>query len=259
MTVMYTAPAFQLPGDLNLSFELFPPKNRHDIHTLDEVVSRLDSLGPDYYSVTCGAGGDGATHTAEVVTHLVTKQDRPVVPHITCAGLSRSELYTQAERYADMGVERIVALRGDAPPHTDGVASSCALIACLQDVAPFSIAVGAYPETHPDAVSSHDDLAYLKRKQDAGATKAITQYCFDTETILTFRDRLRACNITMDLTIGVMPIRRLETIERFSARCGASVPAWVRERFQHAAGTPLLSDMIAAHLAAEQIRDLMRE
>lgn len=248
-----------LPETMRVSYELFPPKQTQDLSPLQDVVETLMSLDPAGFSVTCGAGGDGGTGTDDVTAWLRYQQQRPVSPHVTCAGRSRTELQELAADYAQKGIRSIVALRGDGEAGPDGLRYAHDLIALFRAIAPFDIAVGAYPEGHPDSVSLEDDLDWLMRKQDAGASCAITQYCFETDTVLRFRDAMVRRGISLDLCVGIMPIHDFAAIQRFSARCGASIPDWLAQSFRGVSGDSTLSHALSASIATQQMQWLAQE
>jgi methylenetetrahydrofolate reductase (NADPH) len=184
-------------------------------------------------------------------------------PHLTCVGASRGEVLDIARRYWDEGIRHIVALRGDPPqgsegyrPHPDGFAYASDLVAGLRGVAPFEVSVAAYPETHPEAVSAESDLDNLRAKFDAGATRAITQFFFETDDFLRFRDRCAAAGISGGLVPGILPITRFQQVARFAARCGAKVPGWLAERFAGLDDDPDTRRLIAANIAIEQVSRL---
>ena len=243
-----------------LSFEFFPPKNDALEAQLWTCVRRLEQLNPRFVSVTYGAGGTTQARTHATVTRLVQETSLTPAAHLTCVGASRGEVDDVAREYWDAGVRHIVALRGDAPPgqdyqpHPDGYAYANDLVAGLKRVADFEMSVAAYPEVHPTAVSADYDLDNLKRKLDAGATRAITQYFFDGTVFLRFLDRALAAGITAPIVPGIMPVSNYAQAAKFSAMCGASVPEWLGTMFEGTDDDPETRRMIAAILAAEQVR-----
>ena len=244
-----------------LSFEFFPPRTDALEAQLWSCIRRLEPLAPDFVSVTYGAGGSTQARTHSTVTRLVRETSLTPAAHLTCVGASREEVDAVARDYWEHGVRHIVALRGDAPhgeasyePHPEGYAYASDLVAGLRRVAPFEISVAAYPETHPGAENPQADLDNLKRKLDAGATRAITQVFFDTETFLRFLDRALAAGITAPLVPGIMPVSNFEKAARFCAACGSSVPAWLGPMFEGTAEDPETRRMMAAVVAAEQVR-----
>ncbi|MCK5621750.1 MAG: methylenetetrahydrofolate reductase [NAD(P)H] [Alphaproteobacteria bacterium] len=247
-----------------ISFEIFPPKTPRGDAALDSVLEQLAALRPAFWSVTYGADGSGQERTLRLVERLIA-QDMPLAAHLTCVGATRGEVDALARTWRDMGIRRIVALRGDMPgggkwqPHEGGYQRASELVAGLSRVADFDIAVAAYPEAHPDSPSPRADLDNLKAKQDAGAGTAITQYCFDTDTILRFRDRAAAAGITIPIVPGIMPVVNFASIVNFSARCGAGIPDWLAGQFEGLEDDPETAAMVAASVASEQCRTLIDE
>lgn len=250
-------------GGVAVSFELFPPKTKDGMAALDKTVDRLASIGPEYFSVTYGAGGGTRDRTRGVVDRVAARAGTPVAHHLTCVGASRAEIDAEARQLWNAGIRRIVALRGDPPssgsyePHPEGYAYAADLVAGLKRVADFDIAVAAYPEVHPEAMSGEDDLDNLKRKLDAGARFAITQYAFDTDGVLRFIDRARAAGIDAPIVPGVMPVAHFGGLKRFSEKCGAHIPSWLDEMFAGLDEEPATRSMVAASVAFEQCRRLI--
>lgn len=243
-----------------LSFEFFPPRTEALEAQLWACVRRLEPLAPRFVSVTYGAGGSTQARTHATLTRLVRETALVPAAHLTCVGASRGEVDDVARQYWDAGVRHIVALRGDAAPgedyapHPDGYAYASDLVAGLRRVAEFEISVAAYPETHPTAMSAQHDLDHLKRKLDAGATRAITQYFFDGSVFLRFLDRAMAAGIGAPIVPGIMPVSNYAQAAKFSAMCGASVPDWLGPLFEGTEGDPETRRMIGAIVAAEQVR-----
>jgi methylenetetrahydrofolate reductase (NADPH) len=243
-----------------LSFEFFPPRTEALEQQLWTCIHRLAPLCPRFVSVTYGAGGSTQARTHATVARLL--QDTTLVPaaHLTCVGATREEVDAVARQYWDVGVRHIVGLRGDSPPgtqyapHPGGYAFAADLVAGLRRVADFEISVAAYPETHPTASSPGADLDNLKRKLDAGATRAITNFFFDTETYLRFLDRCLAAGITAPVVPGIMPVTNLAGLHRMATLSGVSVPAWLASMFEATEDDAELRRMIAAVVAAEQVR-----
>ncbi len=243
-----------------LSFEFFPPKTDALEHQLWTCIRRLEPLRPRFVSVTYGAGGSTRARTHATVGRIV--QETKLVPaaHLTCVGATREEVDEVAGQYWEAGVRHIVALRGDAPPgeayapHPGGYAFAADLVAGLRRVADFEISVAAYPETHPTAPSPDSDLDNLKRKLDAGATRAITNFFFDTEIYLRFLDRCLAAGITAPVVPGIMAVTNFAGLMRMSAMCGASVPDWLGHLFEGMEDDADTRRMVAAVVAAEQVR-----
>ncbi len=243
-----------------LSFEFFPPKNEVLEAQLWTCIRRLEPLAPRFVSVTYGAGGSTQERTHATVAQIVRETSLVPAAHLTCVGASRAETEAIARRYWEAGVRHIVALRGDPSPgtryvpHPKGCAYAADLVALLRGIADFDISVAAYPETHPEATSPSADLDNLKRKLDAGATRAITQYFFDTAIYLRFLDRCLAVGITAPIVPGIMPVSNFAQAARFSALCGASVPDWLGGLFEGTENDPETRRMVAAVVAAEQVR-----
>ena len=244
-----------------VSFEFFPPKNLDQSFKLWETANVLSRLGPDFVSVTYGAGGTTRQLTHEAVTALAGTYGLNVAAHLTCVEATQAETMQIVDDYAAAGIREIVALRGDAPqgadrfePHPDGFASSVELIEAIAKRGGFTIRCGAYPEPHPDSADTAADVAFLKRKIDAGATSAITQFFFDADTFFRFRDAAAAAGISAPIIPGILPIQSWAGARRFAARCGTSVPAWAEEAFAKAGkeGERALS----LDLATDLCRDL---
>ena len=233
--------------------------------TLWRSIERLAPLAPRFVSVTYGADGSTRARTHHLVSRV--QRETPLVgaPHLTCIGARRGEILDIARQYWDQGIRHIVALRGDPPqgaeryePHPEGFAYAADLVAGLRRVADFDISVAAYPETHPEAPSSAFDLENLRRKLDAGASRAITQFFFDIEVFLRFRDRCAAAGIDAPIVPGILPITRFPQVQRFATRCGATVPRWLEERFRGLEDDPETRRLIAASVAIEQVHQLER-
>jgi methylenetetrahydrofolate reductase (NADPH) len=245
-----------------LSFEFFPPRTEALEQQLWSCIRRLAPLAPRFVSVTYGAGGTTHARTHATVARIVQQTDLTPAAHLTCVGAPREEVDAVARGYWDAGIRHIVALRGDPPPGTDyaphpgGYHYASDLVAGLKRVADFEISVAAYPETHPAARSAGDDLDNLKRKLDAGATRAITQYFFDTSTYLRFLERCLAAGITAPIVPGIMPVSNYAQAVRFSAMCGASVPTWLGHMFEGTEDDPEQRRAVASIVAAEQVRVL---
>ena len=253
------APA-ALPPPL-LSFEFFPPKTEALENQLWTCIRRLAPLGPRFVSVTYGAGGSTRARTHSIVSRILRETSLTPASHLTCVDASREEVDEVAREYWEMGVRHIVALRGDPPagaeryePHPEGYAYAADLVEGLRRIAPFDISVAAYPETHPTALSANHDIDNLKRKIDAGATRAITQYFFDTDIFLRFLDRCASAGITVPIVPGIMPVNTLAQTRRFSAMCGAGVPDWLGHLFDGLEEDAETRRMVAAVVAAEQVR-----
>ncbi|HTX06854.1 MAG TPA: methylenetetrahydrofolate reductase [Steroidobacteraceae bacterium] len=250
---------------LNVSFEFFPPGDAEMEATLWRSVQRLAPLAPRFVSVTYGADGSTRARTHQLVTRIQRETALTGAPHLTCVGASRGEILDIARQYRDQGIRHIVALRGDPPqgsagyePHPDGFAYAADLVAGLRSIADFDISVAAYPEVHPEAPSPQFDLENLKRKLDAGASRAITQFFYDIEAFLRFRDRCARAAIRAPIVPGILPITRFPQVLRFAARCGASIPCWLAERFQDLDDDAETRRLLAASVAIEQVQMLER-
>ncbi|MFN7633656.1 MAG: methylenetetrahydrofolate reductase [Acetobacteraceae bacterium] len=244
-----------------LSFEFFPPKSDSMEQSLWACIRRLEPLAPRFVSVTYGAGGSTRERTHATVSRIVAETSLTPAAHLTCVGATREEVDEVARAYWAAGVRHIVALRGDPPagatgytPHPGGYAYAADLVDGLRRIAPFDISVAAYPETHPTALSADADLDNLKRKIDAGANRAITQYFFDTDTYLRFLDRCHAAGITLPIVPGILPVSNFAQVAKFSAMCGASVPGWMAALFDGLDDDADTRRMVAAVVAAEQVR-----
>ncbi len=244
-----------------LSFEFFPPRTDALEQQLWACIRRLEPLQPRFVSVTYGAGGSTQARTHATVARMVKETSLVPAAHLTCVGASRAEVDDVAQSYWDAGVRHIVALRGDPPggegsyqPHPDGYAHAVDLVTGLKKIGNFEISVAAFPEGHPTALSPEADLDNLKRKIDAGATRAITQYFFDTDIFLRFLDRCHAAGITVPIVPGILPVSNFAQMVKFSAMSGASVPAWLGILFEGLDDDAETRRMVAAAVAAEQVR-----
>ncbi|HXV41158.1 MAG TPA: methylenetetrahydrofolate reductase [Steroidobacteraceae bacterium] len=250
---------------VQVSFEFFPPNDEAMERTLWASIERLAPLAPRFVSVTYGADGTTRDRTHRVVARVLRETSLTAAPHLTCIGASRGEILEVARGYWQLGVRHIVALRGDPPagsryqPRADGFAHASDLVAGLRGVADFEISVAAFPETHPEAASRKADLDNLQRKIEAGAARAITQFFFDADLYLRFRDDCAGRGIRAPIVPGILPITRFPQLLRFAARCGASVPDWLVERFDGLEDDPETRKMIAASVAIEQVARLRRE
>ncbi|MGH8286294.1 MAG: methylenetetrahydrofolate reductase [Steroidobacteraceae bacterium] len=252
-------------ASIEVSFEFFPPGDAAMEETLWKSVQRLAPLGPRFVSVTYGADGSTRARTHNVVSRIQRETPLTGAPHLTCIGAPRGEILDIARQYWDEGIRHIVALRGDPPqgstryePHPEGFAYAADLVAGLKGVADFDVSVAAYPEIHPEAPSRDFDLENLRRKIDAGATRAITQFFYDTDAFLSFRDRCERAGIRASIVPGILPITRFPQVLRFAARCGASIPAWLQDRFAGLDDDPDTRRLIAASVAIEQVQILAR-
>ncbi|WP_299411886.1 methylenetetrahydrofolate reductase [NAD(P)H] [uncultured Sulfitobacter sp.] len=248
-----------------VSFEVFPPKTVDAAFRLWDTAQALAPLAPRFFSVTYGAGGTtrDLTHDAAHVLHRTSKL--PVSAHLTCVGASVAETMEQAEKFHAAGVTDIVALRGDPQdgtdrfiPHPDGFKNSVELIEALALLDKFTIRVGAYPDCHPDAASQHANIQYLKRKFDAGADEAITQFFFEPESFLRFRDQCAAAGITQPIIPGILPITNWAAARKFAIRCGTKIPAWMEDAYAKAERDDR-TELLSTALCAEMCSTLMDE
>jgi methylenetetrahydrofolate reductase (NADPH) len=252
------------PDDVSVSFEFFPPKSADAENALWDTVCRLAPLQPAFVSVTYGAGGSTRERTHATVTRIATQTSLTSAAHLTCVDATRGEVDEVARQYWDAGIRHLVALRGDPPeeangysPTEGGYAYACDLVAGLREVADFEISVAAYPEVHPDAPSSAFDLDNLKRKIDAGASRAITQFFFDNSVFLRFRDAVAAAGIDTPLVPGIMPVTNFSGIRRFAERCGASVPDWLATAFEGLDDDPDGRQRASEKIACDQCLELV--
>ena len=258
------APLFSgLAGDIDVSFEFFPPKTDKMAQTLWHSVETLSPLSPRFVSVTYGAGGSTRERTHEAVRRIVNETQMPAAAHLTCVNATREEVDAVAREYWEEGVRHIVALRGDPPeggsaytPHPGGYANAAELIAGLKKVADFEISVAAYPEVHPDSPDRQADLDNLKRKFDAGATRAITQFFFDPECFFEFRDKAVAAGIEGEIVPGIMPVLSFSAVQRMSGLCGTGIPDWMEGLFEGLDEKPEARQLVSATIAAEMCRRL---
>jgi methylenetetrahydrofolate reductase (NADPH) len=245
-------------GDIAVSFEFFPPKTEKMADTLWESILTLAPLGPRFVSVTYGAGGSTRERTHATVERILKETNLTPAAHLTCVGSSRAEVDAIARDYWDLGVRHLVALRGDPPEpgarfeaHIDGYRDAAELVAGLKQVAPFDISVACYPECHPDAASAAADIEHLKRKVDAGADRAITQFFFSAECFFAFRDRVAAAGLDVEIVPGILPVTNVAQARRFAAQCGASIPDWLDHMFEGLDERPAARQLVAATIAAE--------
>lgn len=254
-------------GDVHISFEFFPPKTEKAKQDLWQAIKKLAPLAPDFVSVTYGAGGTTRRRTHETVTRIARETDLSPAAHLTCVGATREEISDIAKAYWQDGVRHIVALRGDPPgglsapyvPTEGGYAYASDLVAGLKKVADFEISVAAYPELHPESLNWDDELDNLKRKIDAGASRAITQFFFSAETYLRFRDRVRAAGIDIPIVPGIMLQPNYAGLKRIASLCYISIPDWYHELFESLDDDPLTRQMLCATTAAELVAALRDE
>jgi methylenetetrahydrofolate reductase (NADPH) len=249
-----------------ISFEFFPPATEKMERTLWQSIEALAPLAPRFVSVTYGADGSTRDRTHRIVHRIRQETSLTCAPHLTCVGASRGEVLAIADGYRRDGIGHLVALRGDPPkdagryvPRADGFAYAVDLVAELAKLGAFDISVAAYPETHPEAPDAASDLANLRRKIDAGATRAITQFFFDADVYLRFRDRCAAAGITVPIVPGVLPIVNFDRMLGFADACGASVPDWLVQRFAAADTDPETQRRVAEDTAVELVATLARE
>jgi methylenetetrahydrofolate reductase (NADPH) len=250
---------------IRVSFEFFPPATEEMEKTLWESIERLKPLAPDFVSVTYGAGGSTRERTHATVKRILAETPLTPAAHLTCVAATRAEIDAIVDNYARAGVRHIVALRGDPPqgpgarfvPHPEGYRNAADLVAGIRRRGDFEITVSAYPEKHPDSPTVEADIDMLKAKVDAGARRAITQFFFENDLYFRYLDRVRARGIDIPIVPGILPVQNFKAMIGFAARCGASVPAWLAERFQGLDDDPATRKLIAAAVAAEQVFDLV--
>lgn len=248
-----------------VSFEVFPPRTVDAAFKLWDTAQALAPLGPRFFSVTYGAGGSTRDLTHDAAHVLRRTSGLPVAAHLTCVGASKAETMEVAESFAKIGVTDIVALRGDPEdgaatftPHPEGFNDSCELITALAETGKFNIRVGAYPDPHPEAASPEANIEWLKRKFDAGADEAMTQFFFEAETFLRFRDACAKAGIDKPITPGILPIVNWKSARKFANRCGTPVPAWIDDAFDKAERDDR-TGLLATSLCTEMCSDLVDE
>ncbi|HEX8555082.1 MAG TPA: methylenetetrahydrofolate reductase [NAD(P)H] [Sphingomonas sp.] len=249
-------------GDMDVSFEFFPPKTEKMEEQLWSSIATLAPLGPRFVSVTYGAGGSTRERTHATVARIQRETPLAAAAHLTCVEATREEVDEIAREYWAAGVRHIVALRGDSPTegpyacHPGGYENAAALVAGLKRLHPFEISVSAYPECHPDSADAAADLDNLKRKFDAGANRAITQFFHEPETFFRYRDEVAAAGLDYEIVPGIMPVTNFASVQRMSAMCGTAVPAWMARLFDGLEDHPAARQLVAATLAAELCRKL---
>ncbi len=254
-------------SDIRVSFEFFPPNNEAMEETLWASIKRLEPLAPSFVSVTYGAGGSTRERTHRTVTRILQETSLKPASHLTCVGASRGEVDEIVSRYAIEGVKHIVALRGDAPdgadryePHPDGYINAADLVKGIKAQVPdMEISVACYPECHPDSADWAQELDNLAAKVDAGATRAISQFFFDPELFLEFLSRVRDYGITIPIVPGIIPVQNFTQVKRFAEGAGASVPVWLADLYQGLDKDPETRKLVAASVAAEQVKALRAE
>ncbi|WP_439546817.1 methylenetetrahydrofolate reductase [NAD(P)H] [Sandarakinorhabdus sp.] len=252
-----------VPGDLAVSFEFFPPKTPAMHDALWQAVETLVPLNPRFFSVTYGAGGTTRERTHATVARIAAETPVPAAAHLTCVNATAEELDVIADEYWHAGVRHIVALRGDPPggeasftPVAGGHASAADLVKALRKRHPFEISVSCYPETHPEAPSPTADLEALKAKHDAGASRAISQFFFEPDTFFRFRDKVAAAGLDVELVPGILPVTNFANLTRMAAGCNTNVPAWMAKLFAGLDDKPAARQLVAATVAAELARRL---
>ena len=252
-----------LHGDIGVSFEFFPPKNEKMEATLWESIQTLAPLAPRFVSVTYGAGGSTRERTHATVARIERETPLAAAAHLTCVEATKEEINAVAEEYWAAGVRHIVALRGDPPvmgeayrPHPGGYENAADLVAGLCKLHPFEITIGAYPEIHPDSGTAAVDLDNFKRKIDAGATRAITQFFFSADCFFRFRDAVAAAGINVEIVPGILPISNVAQTRKFASMCGASIPGWMDRLFDGLDELPAARQLVAATIGAELCRQL---
>jgi methylenetetrahydrofolate reductase (NADPH) len=255
------------PQGLKVSFEFSPPRTEAAERTLWETIERLAPLKPTFFSVTYGAGGSTRQRTHETVVRLKKETGVDAAAHLTCVAATQGEIDDVARAYWDAGIRHIVALRGDPPggmggkycPHPGGYANAAALVAGLKKIGDFQISVAGYPEKHPDSSDAQADLDNLKRKVDAGADRCITQFFFEADDFLRFRDQAANAGIDVPIVPGIMPVSNFQGITRMAGLCGSKVPAWLAEMFEGLDEDVETRRMIAATVAGDLCRRLQAE
>lgn len=253
-------------GRIRFSFEFFPPKSPEAEDQLWTTISELASWNPDFVSVTYGAGGTTQAPTFATVRRLLEETPLRAASHLTCVGKTRAEVNRVVEDFRAAGVRRFVALRGDPPagvgtryePHPGGYENAAALVEGLMAIDNFDISVSAYPEKHPESPDTAADIAMLKRKAEAGARRALTQFFFDNDVFEAYLERVRAAGIAIPVVPGIMLVHNVTQLKRFAGLCGATVPAWLEARFAGLDDKPVERERLGAEIAAEQIADLAR-
>jgi len=249
-----------------ISFEFFPPKTEEMEKNLWDTINRLAPLAPNFVSVTYGAGGSTRERTHSTIARILGETQLLPAAHLTCVGAARGEIDDIVARYHETGVRHIVALRGDPPggigtpfaAHPDGYQTSPELVAGIKKRFPdIEVSVSAYPEKHPDSPSVEADIDMLAAKVDAGASRAITQFFFDSDHYFRYLDRVRARGITIPIVPGILPVQNFKQMRAFAERCGTSVPDWLADRFAGLDGDAATRKLIAAAVAAEQALDLV--
>ena len=250
----------ELNGDINVSFEFFPPNSEKMEQTLWSSIERLKTLAPKFVSVTYGANSGTRDRTHKVIKDIQDKTGLIAAPHLTCIDASRDELRGIARDYWNNGIRQIVALRGDLPKGIEKPDMYAAdLVSLLKEEADFDISVAAYPEVHPEAKSAQADLLSLKRKIDAGANRAITQFFFDVESYLRFRDRCVTIGIDTEIVPGILPVSNYQTLLKFAGFSNVRIPNWMHQRYEGLEDDQNTRNLVGASIAMDQVRVLSRE
>lgn len=250
----------ELQGKINVSFEFFPPRTSDMEETLWHSIDRLSSLKPTFVSVTYGANSGERDRTHTIIKGIKDRTGLDAAPHLTCVDTTRAELRTIARDYWESGIRHIVALRGDLPPGSGKPQMYAAdLVALLKEVADFDISVAAYPEVHPEAKSAQADLINLKRKIDTGACRAITQFFFDVESYLRFRDRCVATGIDVEIVPGILPVSNYKQLKKFATMTNVRVPKWMDSMFEGLDDDAETRKMVGANIAMDMVKILSRE
>jgi methylenetetrahydrofolate reductase (NADPH) len=249
----------------SISFEFFPPKTPKLEAKLWQSIERLAPIGPKFVSVTYGAGGSTRTATHKIVKTIISDTDLNAAAHLTCVSASKEEVDSVIDDYKAVGVNHIVALRGDMPdmglfqPHPNGYSSSVDLVEAIKKHGCFDISVSAYPEKHPESSSFEADINLLKAKIDAGADQAITQFAYDTDVHASFRDKITACGINVPLIPGIMPTTNFKGVQRMAEKCGTSIPDWLTSQYIGLEEDLERRQEIAINVVVDQCRGLISE
>lgn len=252
---------------ISVSFEFFPPKTEEMEKTLWDSIARLAPVGPKFVSVTYGAGGTTRERTHSTVKRMLAETDLVPAAHLTCVDASKPEVDEVVKAYWNAGVRHIVALRGDPAsgvgekyvPHPQGYAYASDLVAGIKKIGDFEVSVAAFPEKHPESKSIDQDLDVMKKKVDAGATRAITQFFFDNDQYLRFLEKVRSKGINIPIVPGILPVQNFKQAKNFAERAGASVPQWLADRFEGLDEDVATRKLVAAAIASEQVLDLVDE
>ncbi len=248
-------------GKVNVSFEFFPPRTAQMEQTLWQSIERLAPLAPSFVSVTYGANSGERDRTHDIIKSIKQRTGLIAAPHLTCVDASKQQLINIARDYWDNGIRHIVALRGDLPADSTEVPELYAadLVEILRSVADFDISVAAYPEVHPQAPNAQFDLLNLKRKVEAGASRAITQFFFDIEKFLRYRDRCAAIGIDVDIIPGILPVTNFQQLQKFAGLTNVAIPNWMSKAYQGLDNDPTTRNLVGANIAMEMVKVLSRE